>query len=91
MKRDRSQRSLWFDQPVTDGDVLTVFGSQEEWLSRKAIADRLQRRKTPSLIARIENLTEAGYLQKDRIPLPNGVDMLVYRLAIPFTEVQQHG
>ena len=85
----KGQKTLMFDQPTTDYDVLSAFRDEEEYLSRKAIADRVMRVKSPSLIARIEILVSEGYLLKEFTTLPNGVDMCLYRRAraldvIPF-------
>lgn len=78
----KMQRSLWFDQPITDADVLTVFEGENEWLTRRQIAIRLERVKSPSLTERIESLTNQGYLEKQGIPMPNGVTCFVYRRTV---------
>lgn len=75
----KGQKTLMFDQPTTDYDVLAAFKNEEEWLSRAAIAKRVLRVKSPSLIARIEKLAQEGHLHKDFSRLPNGVDMCIYR------------
>lgn len=77
------QTMLWnFDQPVNDGDVIAAFKSAGEgmWMSRREIAKALRRAKSPTLIARITSLAERMVLVTQLIPLPNGVDMYVYRL-----------
>jgi len=85
----KGQKSLMFDQPTTDYDVLAAFRNTDEWLSRKTIAERCLRVKSPSLIQRIERLVSEGYILKEFSTLPNGVDMCIYKLArsldvIPF-------
>lgn len=75
----KGQKTLVFDQPTTDYDVISAFKNEEEWLSRKAIADRVLRVKSPALIARIERLAQEGHLHKEFSRLPNGVDMCIYR------------
>lgn len=87
MKRSKvlkGQKTPMFDQPTTDYDVLSAFKNEEEWLSRKAIADRVLRVKSPALIARIERLAHEGHLHKDFSRLPNGVDMCIYRRVVSF-------
>lgn len=78
-----TQTRLWnFDQPITDDDVVGVFkqAGQGMWFSRRAIAKELRRAKSPTLVARITSLAERMVLVTQLVPLPNGVDMYVYRL-----------
>jgi hypothetical protein len=63
---------------ITDERLLSVFQNTEEWLSRRQIADRLNRKKTPSLIERIERLADEGHLRRAATDLPNGVTMFWY-------------
>jgi len=77
------QTLLWnFDQPITDEEVIAVFERAEGgmWFSRRGIAKELRRAKSPTLIARITSLAERMVLVTQLVPLPNGVDMYVYRL-----------
>lgn len=74
----KGQKALMFDQPTTDYDVLSSFRNHEEWLTRKQIAERILRVKSPALIARIEKLVNEGQLFKEYKRLPNGVDMCIY-------------
>jgi len=77
------QTRLWnFDQPVNDGDIIAALEAAGEgmWMSRKGIADALRRAKSPTLVARITRLAERMVLVTQLVPLPNGVDMYVYRL-----------
>lgn len=73
------QRSLWFDQPITDGDVMSVWDNPQEWLTRRMIAVRLERVKSPSLIDRISNLVAIGALEMTTDDAPNGVTRMWYR------------
>lgn len=78
-----NQQVLWnFDQPVTDDDVIGVFERAEPgtWFSRLGIARELRRAKSPALVARITSLAERMVLVTQLVPMPNGVDMYVYRL-----------
>lgn len=78
-------RQLTFaDTPVTDEKVLGAFASTEEWLSRNQIAKRLLRKKTPSLIARIERLVDEGHLRRGETELPNGNKMFWYQNPIEY-------
>lgn len=77
------QTHLWnFDQPVKDEDIIAVFERAGDgvYFSRRAIAKELRRAKSPALIARITRLAERMVLVTQLVPLPNGVDMYVYRL-----------
>lgn len=80
---EEKQTVLWnFDQPVNDGDVIAAFERAGDgmWMSRREIAKALKRAKSPTLVARITSLAERMVLVTQLIPLPNGVDMYVYRL-----------
>jgi hypothetical protein len=74
-----TQRNLFFDQPITDDDVLNVIG-ETRWMSYLQIAQKLGRRKTPSLIARVKSLAERNCLEYRFKKLPNGVDMHQFRI-----------
>jgi len=79
MKRNSRQKSLSFDQPVTDENVLDAFANTTEWLTRKMVAERVDRVKSPTFTARLESLADRGCLEKNFHRLPNGVDMVIYR------------
>jgi hypothetical protein len=82
MKRlDAGQGKMFYTSDMTDEDVLLIFESNEEWLSRQQIAERLWRGVTPSLIARIERLVAERKLHKKIHPLPNRQQMFWYRKA----------
>lgn len=78
------QRSLFFDQPLTDGDILSVCETKR-WLTYREIAVRLERAKSPSLIARVKGLVATGALDWRTKKLPNGVDMFQFRLSVQNT------
>jgi len=82
MKRT-GQKSLFFDQPITDGDVLSVWDNPQQWLTRKMIAERLDRVKSPSLIGRINNLLMLGALEVTQDAAPNGITRFWYRPRQP--------
>lgn len=75
-----SQLKLWqFDTPVTDDAVITAWqGRADVWLTRRQIAAAMRRAKTPAVSARCEGMVSSGKLFKEFIPLPNGVQMIVY-------------
>jgi len=83
-----AKKSLLFQSPTTDADVLSVFRNAEECLSRREICVRLFRKKTPALIDRITRLADEGHLSVTLTRLPNGVDMYCYTFptfgTIPF-------
>lgn len=86
---ENEQRSLYFDQPITDEDVLTSFSNVTRWRTYREIAISLHRKKTPSLVARVKSLAERGYLEYRFKTLPNGVDMHQFRPNIHREEKQQ--
>lgn len=67
-----------YTKPITDADVLSCFKGHQDVLTRKQIADRLSRKKTPDLIRRITRLVDEGHLMSGLTRLPNGVDMYTY-------------
>lgn len=71
---------LNFDLPLTDREVLLAF-PPGELFTRKNLADRLGRSKSPTLIARLNALAEAGMYDVTLWKLPNEVDMYVYQLS----------
>lgn len=68
---------LQFDMPLTDDDILFVL-AQNEFFTRKMIADRLGRAKSPTLVARLNRMASEGLFDVQYHKLPNGVDMWVY-------------
>lgn len=68
---------LTFDQPLTDFDILrvTVPG---EFFTRKMVADRLGRAKSPTLVTRLERMAAEGIYKRQYHALPNQVDMIIY-------------
>jgi hypothetical protein len=82
MKRmDAKQGKMFYTADLEDPDILLIFESKEEWLSRRQIAERLWRSVTPGLIGRIENLVATHKLIRKTHPLPNKQVMFWYKLA----------
>lgn len=82
MSENIAQTMLWnFDQPLSVGQVVSVFPDAQTHLTRKQIAHALRRAKSPTLIARINEAVGLGELQAHLWRLPNGVDMYSYTLA----------
>lgn len=74
------QAVMWnFDQPLTDDEVLACFGAGER-LTRRQVALKLRRAKSPTLVTRLNALAQAGFLRVEFMTLPNGVDMWIYSL-----------
>lgn len=68
-----------FDTPVSDEAVIQAWqGRPDYWLTRRQIATALMRAKTPAVNARCESMVARGLLFRNTVPLPNGVDMIVY-------------
>lgn len=82
MSEQNEERGIFFDQPITDEDVISIFTSIHRWLTYREIATRLHRKKTPSLVARVKSLAERGILEYRFKRLPNGVDMHQFRPRI---------
>jgi len=72
------QEKMFYTQAVADEDVLLVFASRSEFLTRRQIAERLWRKVTPGLIDRIERLCRDNFLQKVEGELPNGRKIFWY-------------
>lgn len=80
MKRvDGEQGTMFYTDAVTDNDVLLCFTTEEEWLSRRQVAERLWRKVTPGLTFRIERLVAEGRLERRGLDLLNGMKMFWYR------------
>lgn len=79
--RMNAQRSLFHDQTPTADEVMALWQGDRKWRSRKEIAEKLGRAKSPSLIAMIEVLVSIGYLTKRNSILPNGADYFTYAVA----------
>jgi len=76
------QTMLWnFDQPLSYIDVLRAVGESGNWVSRRMVAERLRRAKSPSLVAKLNDLVNDGFLCCEDRRLPNGVGMLVYSIT----------
>jgi len=75
------QHTLWnFDKPLSDEEILWVF-QQGTPMTRKDVADKLRRAKSPTLITRLNKLAHEGFLHVEFFTLPNRVDMWVYTLT----------
>ena len=81
MRQDTQQEKMFFTRATTDEDVLLVFATKEEYLTRWQIAERLWRKKTPGLISRIERLVNEGRLVKAEDTLANGRVVFWYKKA----------
>jgi predicted transcriptional regulator len=73
---------MFYARKLTDEDVILVFTSKQEWLSRRQIAERVWRKVTPDFRARLERLVRENMLQKTIEKLPNGREMFWYRRII---------
>lgn len=80
-RTDAPQEHMFYTEAICDEDVLLVFASSEEWLSRRQIAERLWRKVHPALNQRIERLAGEGGLVKGVEILANGREMFWYRRA----------
>jgi len=88
-RNEMEQIMLWnFDKPLSDEDVIAVFKAAEQgtWFSRRGVAKELRRAKSPTLVAKLTGLAERMVLVTQLVPLPNHVDMYVYRLNEDFEE-----
>lgn len=62
-------------------DVYTILCIQNDWVSRAGIAKLLGMRKSPWLAFAIEQLVDAGYVQKYAASWPGGLPVYYYRVA----------
>lgn len=72
------QRSLWQDTPITILEVMSAWHDERKYLSRLKIAEKLNRPKSPGLIAILSVAVELGYLAVRFTELPNHVIMFEY-------------
>lgn len=79
--RQMQQRKMLYTQPTSDDDLLSVWDSSDDWLSRAQICGRVFRKVTPALIDKIENLVARGLILKSTEPLPNGYKKFWYKRA----------
>lgn len=80
-RTDAIQRPVFYTRWLQDEDVLLAFVNEEEWLSRRQIAERLWRKVTPHFRARLERLVGQGKLIRTTETLPNGRIMFWYKKA----------
>lgn len=73
-----AQKSLFSDQAPTLDEVMSAWGKDDQWLTRKQIADKLGRSKSPVLVAQLGILQAMGYLASQTVTLPNNVAMFMY-------------
>jgi len=71
---------LGFDQPLTDAEILRAF-APGEFFTRKMLAEKLGRSKSPTLVTRINRMAQEGLYSVQTHTLPNGVDMWIYSLT----------
>jgi len=75
------QNKLWnFDEPLTDREVMLAF-EEGRTMTRRNIAEKLRRSKSPTLVSRMNRLAQEGYLKVEFYTLPNGVDMWLYTMT----------
>lgn len=79
---DAVQRPIFYSARLTDEDILLVFTSREEWLSRRQIAERVWRKVTPGFIDRLERICRENFLQRAEYTLPNGRRIFFYRRVL---------
>lgn len=85
-----AQRSLFHDTVPTLDELLSAWGilRRSEWLSRKELAARLGRSKSPTLIALINVAVSLNYLEVQKEVLPNGADYYKYRPSAEWVNAQ---
>lgn len=66
---------------LTAQDVLNVFTSDDEFLSRAEIAQRLGMSKGKTVISVIEQCVEDGLLERHNDALTNGTPIFLYKRA----------
>lgn len=79
MRVDPKQEPMFYTSALTDDDILLCFANKQEELTRRQIAERVFRKYTPSLVARIELMVGGGLLAKRQEPLANGKLIFWYR------------
>jgi len=80
MKNETQFRLIGWDRPLSAGGVIGRL-EPDTWYTRKKVADLLGRSKSPTLVKLLADLVAARLLDFTFIPLPNSVDMYVYRLS----------
>lgn len=73
-----AQKSLFSDTAPTFDEVMSAWGGDQKYLTRRQIAEALGRSKSPALIAIIGVLVGMGYLATRTYMLPNNVPMFEY-------------
>jgi len=75
------QMGLGHDTTPTVDEVLSIWAGKEkrEWMTRKEIADKLARSKSPTLVTIISVAVGLGLLEQKLVTLPNKVKMFMYR------------
>lgn len=72
--------------PITQTDIVFAFADEREQLTRRQIAERLNRKPHGALNNKIDSLVDEGYLERTVTTLPNGVGMYLYRRTFPLQE-----
>lgn len=76
------QYTMFFDQPYDPEAILDVFTQNGGWMSVRQVADALGRSsKSPKLYKALNSLYDLQCLDMQYVKMPNGVDMLAYRLS----------
>lgn len=78
-RQDAKQKAMFYTARLSKEDILLCFMSDEEWLTRAQIAERLFRSKSPALITMIEALVDEGELERNVDQFSNGAQMFWYR------------
>jgi len=72
-----------YREPIRPINIVYAFETMDERLTRRQIAERLDRKPAPHLNNMIDSLVTEGYLNREVVTLPNGVDMFVYSRIVP--------
>lgn len=84
-----AQRSLFHDTVPTIDEVMSAWDlAHQDWISRKELAARLGRAKSPTLIALVNVAASLGYLEVRNDVLPNGADYYKYRPSKGWLDAQ---
>jgi len=74
-----AQKSLFHDTAPTLDEIMSAWDyGKPVWMSRKQIAEKLGRAKSPTLIAFVNVAVSLGYLEVKNEVLPNGADYFLY-------------
>lgn len=87
-REDVQRRFDNFDKPINPAEIFALFEHPETLLSRRQIAARIGRSKSPTLIAVISRLLKEGYLVEYQSELPNGTKYFQYSRALYENEVK---